>query len=149
MRAKARNPKETVKYSDKMNYAKRTSSETTHGLTGDFERARAPLLAARLKVVLAGRLGLGGGLAVMWAAPGGLQAGALSGAAGQVVVGGGVPDLGPLWGQTSAGRFGQREGALLLLGVLGGGGWRQPQSLRLQGFGAPPGGLDHDVLKPL
>lgn len=85
----------------------------------------------------------------MWAGPGGLQAGALSGAAGQVVVGGGVPELGPLQGQTSAGCFGQREAALLLLGVQRGGGRGQPQSLHLQGFGAPPGCFDYDVLKPL
>lgn len=85
----------------------------------------------------------------MWAGPGGLQAGAVSGAAGQVVVGGGVPELRALEGQTSAGCFAQREAALLLLGVQWGGGRGQPQGLHLQGFGPPPGRFDDDVLKPL
>lgn len=58
----------------------------------------------------------------MWPCPGGLRVGPLPGAAGQVVVGGGVSELGPLHGQTSAGCLGQREGALLLLGVQRGGG---------------------------
>lgn len=37
----------------------------THCLTADFERARAPLLAARLEVVFAGRLVLAGDLALV------------------------------------------------------------------------------------
>lgn len=100
--------------------------------------------------MFAGRLVLGGDQAVVWPGPGGLQAGSLPGAAaGQVVVGGGVPELGALQGQTSAGCFGQGQGALLLLGVQRGGGRGQPQSLHLQGFGTPPGCFDYDVLKPL
>lgn len=85
----------------------------------------------------------------MGAGPGGLQVGPLSGAAGQVVVGGGVSELGALYGQTSAGRLSQREGALLLLGVQRGGRGGQPQSLHLQGFGPPTGCFDYDVLDPL
>lgn len=60
-----------------------------------------------------------------------------------------MPELGPLQGQTSAGGLSQGQRALLLPGVQRGGGRGQPQSLRLQGFGTPPGCFDDDVLDPL
>lgn len=85
----------------------------------------------------------------MLAGPGGLQAGTLPGAAGQVVVGGGVPELGPLGAGASAGGLAQRESALLLPGLQRGGGRGQAQGLRLQGLGAPPRRFHHDVLEPL
>lgn len=97
---------------------------------------------------------LGGGLSVAWAGPGHLQAGSLPGAAGQVVVRGGVSELGAglpaaMHRQPSGGRLAQREAAFLLLWVQGGGGRGQPQGVQLQGFGASTGGFHYNVLDPL
>lgn len=72
----------------------RLKMESTHRLTGDLEGARPPLLAASLKVHVARRLVLGGGLAVARLRPGHHQARPLPRAAGQVVVRGGVPEVG-------------------------------------------------------
>lgn len=116
--------------------------EDTHGLTGNLKRPWTPLLAASFKVDLTRCLRLGGDLTVAGARPGGLQAGPLPCAAGQVVVWGGMSQLGAGLPATpgreaSRGRLAQGEVALLLLGVQRGGGVRQPQHIHLQGFGAP------------
>lgn len=58
----------------------------THSLTCHLKRARAPLLAATVKVSFARGLCFGGELTIAWACPCGLEAGTLAGAAGQVIV---------------------------------------------------------------
>lgn len=63
-------------------------------LSRDLERPGASLLASRFTVRLSGRLVLGLDRFVPLSGPVGLQSRALSGAAGQVVVGRGVSELG-------------------------------------------------------
>lgn len=127
-------------------------SPTTHRLTRDLKRARASLFAPGLEVHVSGRLGLGGDLTVAWARPGALRPGPLPGAAGQVVVGRGVSELGagppavPQRRTPPRGGLAQREAARLLLGVQGRVWGGQPQGVQLQGFGAATRRLHHDAL---
>lgn len=119
----------------------------------DLERAGSLLAPACLKVLLAVAGVLGDRLTLARAGPR-----AVARAAGQVVVRGGVPELGaglvtadadatPSWrGGAERGRLAQRQAALLLLGVQRGGGRRQAQGVHLQGLGAAAGGLHGDAL---
>lgn len=123
-------------------------------MTVDLKRAGAPLSAASLKFLLLRDGVLGGGLTVAWACPGALWAGPLPRAAGQVVVRGGVPQLGAglpstPHRQASRGRLAQRQAALLFLGVQGRGRRRETEGVHLQGFGASAGRLHCNVLYPL